>query len=119
MADPAEILARVRRKGANIVLRDGSLVVVNGYRLATGGAEFIAANRDAIVALLKGEDEAVDERAALIEYEGKTPRQWAEQFADILIRQRPAGVTDLDWGWFIGRCSQIVDEVPPPYGASQ
>ena len=118
MADPAEILARARSKGANVVVRDGSLVVVNAYRLGPGAAEFIAANRAAILVLLQGEDEDAEERAALIEFEGRTPREWAEQFADILARQRPAGVTDLDWSWFVSRCAQMVEEVPPPYGAA-
>lgn len=112
MPDPAKILARVRAKGANVVLRDGSLVVVNAYRLPAGSTKFISANHAAIRSTLESRQPAIEERAAVIQFEGRTPREWAEQFADLLISQRPAGVSDADWEWFIGRCAQIIDEAP-------
>lgn len=112
MPDAAEILSRVRRHGANVVMRNGELAIVNSRKLPDAAADYIAANRDALIEHLTGEQAAVDECAASIEFDGRTPREWAEQFADILIRQRPAGVSDLDWGWFITRCGQIIDEAP-------
>ena len=118
MADPAGILARVRARGANVALRDGKLSVLNAKRLPDGASEYIAQNRDALVAFLSDEEVEVDERAAIIEFDGKTPREWSRQFADILIRTRPAGISDLDWSWFITRCGHLIDEAPAPEGAS-
>lgn len=112
MPSPVAILNRIRQRGANVIVRDNELAVINARKLPTGAADFIAANRNALVEYLTGEELEVDERAAIIEFSGKVPREWAEQFADILIRRRPPGVSDLDWGWFITRCGQILDEAP-------
>ena len=112
MADPATIMSRVRAKGANIVIRNGELAVLNARKLPAGSTDFIAENRSALLAYLADEQVEFDERAAAIEFEGRTPREWAEQFAEILIRTRPAGVSDLDWSWFVTRCGQIIDEAP-------
>lgn len=112
MPNPVAIIARIRQHGANVVVRDGELAVVNARKLPAGAAGFIAENRNALLEHLTGEEVEVDERAAIIEFDGKAPREWAEQFADLLIRRRPPDISDLNWGWFITRCGQIVDEAP-------
>ncbi|WAJ27563.1 hypothetical protein [Antarcticirhabdus aurantiaca] len=113
MPDASEILARVRARGANLVLADGKLRIVNADKLGQDGTAFVRANAKAIGALLKEEHEAeFDERAGIIEFDGKAPREWAERFAEILCRTRPRGVSDLDWSWFITTCGRIIDEAP-------
>lgn len=112
MPDAATILARVRSRGANVALDDGELTIVNGRKLPAGAAAFIAEHRAALIRHLAAEDEGIEEAAAVIEFDGHAPREWAEQFAAILIRTRPAGVADADWSWFITRCGQIIDETP-------
>ncbi len=113
MASPEDILARVRAAGANIVLDGEKLTLVAAPRIGEAGVALVKQNRAALVALLRQErDEAVEERAAIIEFDGRAPREWAEQFARILFLRRPAGVTDMDWSWFITTCGRIIDEAP-------
>lgn len=112
VTNPASIIARIRSHGANLVLEAGKLRIINASKLPVAASGVIQANRAALASHLQNEAEAVEERASIIEFEGKTPRQWAEAFAEILIRSRPSGITDLDWGWFIARCGQILDEAP-------
>lgn len=113
MISPADILDRVRSHGANIVLDDGQLLLVSRGKLPAEAIAFIRQHRTAIAALLREDQEGeFDERAAIIEYDGKTPRAWAEQFARILTERRPKGVEDLDWSYFLTACGRIIDETP-------
>lgn len=74
---------------------------------------FIVQHRDAIASYLaEVAEDAFEERAAIIEFDGRAPRQWAEQFARILYQRRPAGVSELDWSWFVTACGRIIDEAP-------
>lgn len=112
MANAARILQRIRSLGANVVVQGESLTVVNKAKLPANALGYIQANAQEIASFLAGENDAVDERSAIIEFDGRTPREWADQFADILIRRRPAGVTDEDWNAFIMRCGEIIDAAP-------
>ncbi len=111
MADPAKIMGRVRALGANVVIDGGGLKIVNGRKLPGDAMAFIKQHAGEIADWLDREGE-IEERAAIIEFDGGSPRAWADQFARILISSRPAGVSDLDWSWFITRAGQIVDEAP-------
>jgi len=108
MATVSDLIARIRKHGANVVLDAGKLRVVNSRKLPEGALDYIKAHGRAIVEFLD-EEAAVEERAAIIEFDGGAPRKWAEQFAALLIKDRPAGVSDLDWSWFITRAGQIID----------
>ncbi len=111
MADPSEILSRLRARGANIMIDGGKLEIINRAKLPEGALEYIKQNARAIADYLDREAE-FEERAAIIEFDGGTPRDWADKFAMFCISHRPAGVSDLDWSWFITRCGQIIDEAP-------
>jgi hypothetical protein len=111
MADPAKIMARVRALGANVVIDGGGLKIINGKKLPADALAFIKQHAGAIADWLDREGE-FEERAAIIEFDGHTPREWAEQFAKLLISMRPQGVSDLDWSWFINRAGNIIDEAP-------
>lgn len=111
MADPAKIIERIRANGANVEIDGGRLRIINRAKLPDGAAEFIRSNARQIAAFLDREGE-VEERAAIIEFDGHTPRQWAEQFARLCIENRPPNIADEDWSWFITRCAKIIDEEP-------
>jgi len=114
MVDAARILARVRELGANLVVTQSGLRIINRAKLPAEAISMIRDFADELAALLATEtDESIEERAAIIEYDGKAPREWAEQFARILYARRPTGVSDLDWSWFITTCGRIIDEAPP------
>jgi len=111
VANPAKIMERIRAHGANVVIDGGRLEIVNKAKLPPGAADFVRQNAKSIAAFLDREAE-FEERAAVIEFDGGAPREWAEQFAQFCIDHRPEGVNDLDWSWFITRCGQIIDEAP-------
>lgn len=111
MANAAKILERVRALGANVLIDGGKLVIVNRGKLPAEAMDYIRQNGRAIADYLDKETE-FEERAAIIEFDGGAPRDWAEQFARVLIQSRPANVSDLDWSWFITQCGRIIDEAP-------
>ncbi len=111
MPDPAKIIERIRSFGSNIVLDGRKLEIVNPTKLPEGAAAYVRQRGKEIAAFLDREAE-FEERAAIIEFDGGTPRDWADKFAMFCISHRPAGVSDLDWSWFITRCGQIIDEAP-------
>lgn len=112
MTDAAEILSRLRAAGANVVIKDGALQLINATKLTREGISYLRANSASIVAALDDERMAFEERAAIIEFDGKTPRQWAEAFAQILAASKPAGVAEVDWTWFLTTCGRMIDEAP-------
>jgi hypothetical protein len=114
MADAAAILARIRAKGADVHLTDGRLTIDSGGRLSPEARNYIVAHRAEIVAFLEEEQrqDAIEERAAIIEFEAGAPRDWANEFARVLYQRRPPNVTDMDWFWFVTACGRIIDEAP-------
>lgn len=113
MADVAKIIERIRAHGANVLLDGRKLQIVNRAKLPAGALDYIKAHSRDIADFLDREAE-VEERAAIIQFDGGAPRAWAEQFADLLINQRPPGIDELEWSWFITRCGHIIDEAPAP-----
>lgn len=111
MADVTKLIERIRVNGANVAFESGRLRIVNAAKLPEGALDFIKAHGRAIADFLDREAE-FEERAAIIEFDGRAPREWAEQFARVLMQQRPAHVSDVDWSWFITRAGQIIDEAP-------
>jgi hypothetical protein len=105
------IISRIHAAGANVEIDGGRLHIVNGRRVPDDLRVELRRHGKAVADWLDREGE-FEERAAVIEFEGHTPREWAEQFAAILIQRRPRGVSDLDWSWFITRSGQIIDEAP-------
>jgi hypothetical protein len=81
VASPEAILARIRAHGANVILDEGKLRFINGKKLPPDAAAFIGQHRDALIAHLQDEADEIDERSAIIEYDGNTPRAAAERFA--------------------------------------
>ncbi|TIP49661.1 MAG: hypothetical protein E5X77_10150 [Mesorhizobium sp.] len=113
MTDVADLVDRVRSFGANIVLDGNSLRIVNRQKLPDAARSYIAKHGNAIAEyLVSNGNIAFEERAAIIEFDGRAPRDWAEQFARYLGRTKPAGVSDADWSWFLTTCGRMIDEAP-------
>ncbi|MER8979273.1 hypothetical protein [Mesorhizobium sp. M0870] len=113
MSNVADLVDRVRSFGANIVLEDGKLRIVNRGRLPVSAMTYIAKHKVEIADHLKtDENVAFEECAAIIEFDGCVPRQWAEQFARYLAKSKPASVSDIDWSWFLTTCGRMIDEAP-------
>ncbi|WP_332717391.1 hypothetical protein [Pelagibacterium mangrovi] len=113
MADPAAILDRVRFYGANIVLDGDQLRLINSRKLPSEARAHLAEHREAIADLLRRDrEDALEERAAIIEFDAGAPREWAEAFAKFLIRSKPKGVDEIEWSWFITTCGRMIDEAP-------
>lgn len=109
MADPRQIVDRIRSHGANIVLNGSRLEIVNPARLPEGASAFIRQNAKEIAAFLDQESQ-FEERAAIMEYDGGSPREMAEAFAKICIESTKGRWPEPDRAWLIGRCAAIIDE---------
>ncbi|MER9459697.1 hypothetical protein NKI80_07305 [Mesorhizobium sp. M0387] len=113
MADAADLFNRVRSFGANIVLDGNSLRIVNPNKLPASAREYIAKNGKAVAEYLRSDENIeFEERAAIVEFEGGAPREWAEQFARYLSVTKPAGISEMDWSWFLTTCGRMIDEAP-------
>lgn len=113
MAEAGIILDRIRSFGANVVLEGEQLRLVNSRKLPPDARNYLAMHRDAIAAVLRqDQQDAFEERAAIIEFDGGAPREWAEQFAKYLFQTKPKGVNEIDWAWFIDTCGRMIDEAP-------
>lgn len=113
MADVADLVDRVRSFGANIVLDGNSLRIVNRQKLPATASAYIAKHANDIADYLRSDANVeFEERAAIVEFDGCMPREWAEQFARYLTSTKPARVSDMDWSWFLTTCGRLIDEAP-------
>ena len=108
MASAAEIVARVRAKGANVVLDRNVLRLVNGKRLSADARNFVAQHGTEIAAFLDAEGQ-FEERAAIMEHDGGLPRFAAEGLARVLLANVPDGVDAADWSFFVSKAIVIMD----------
>lgn len=112
MADAAQIVARVRANGANIAMDEVGLRIINGRKLPVGAREYILKHKDDIADFLTAERDAVEERAAIVEFEAGAPRHIAEEFARVCVERRPDGISDAQWAEFLDVAGQFVDMAP-------
>lgn len=111
MSDAAKIIERIRAHRANVILDGGRLHIINRERLPAEAFEYIKRHGKEIAACLDREAE-FEERAAIVEFDGGAPREWAEKFAEYCIQHRPDNVSELDWSWFLTQCGKIIDAAP-------
>lgn len=108
MASVADLIARIRANGANVVMDGGKLRVVHGKKLPDGSLDFIRKHGREIAAYLDDEA-AFDERAAIIEYDGGLTRAVAEYLTRLLMSSPPEGADRMDWSWFVSEAAKVVD----------
>jgi len=108
MADPAQILAKARSYGANVMLDGHKLVIVNKEKLPAGATDFIRKHALQIADFLTNEAD-FEERAAIIEFDGGLSRPAAEYLTRLLHSSPPNNVSAADWTWFVGQASEIVE----------
>lgn len=116
MADPSKILARVRACGANILLDGTRLEVINPSKLPEGASAFIRQNAKAIADFLSNEAE-IEERAAIMQFDGGLTRPAAEYLTKLLLSSPPSGADRADWSWFVGEAARVVDHAMPRQAA--
>lgn len=77
------VLLEIERAGFSVKPQGGNLVVMPASRLSQEMCEFIRENKPQILNELKARDihEAIEEKAAILEYEAGMPRQQAEKRA--------------------------------------
>lgn len=110
MADVGKIIERIRANGSNVAFENGRLRIVNGDKLPPGALDFIKAHGRAIADWLDREGE-FEERAAIIEFDGRAPRVMAERFARECIDIVRSSVSEFDRAWLLTRAGAFVDEV--------
>lgn len=108
MASVEAILSRIRTHGANVVLDDGKIRVVNGKGLPEGAVSYIAAHGREIAAFLVREAE-FEERAAIMEFDGGLTRASAEYMTRLLMRSPPEGTNVVEWQWFCNEAAKLID----------
>ncbi len=113
MTSVVDLVDRVRSFGANIVLEGNALRIVNRQKLPPTATAYIAKHGKAIAEYLRSDENVeFEERAAIVEFDGGVPREWAEQFARYLTKTKPANVEEIDWSWFLTTCGRMLDEAP-------
>jgi hypothetical protein len=55
----------------------------------------------------------LDERAAIIEFDARVPREWAEGYARLCAMTDPAGVAERDWLALQGAAGRLLDRWGP------
>lgn len=100
MADVATILAKVRALGADVVLDDGRIRIVNPINLSDEQRAWLSDNG----ALLEPH---LHDAGGASTFDDGTPKPWTE-FLRLLYRARPAGVDQCDWSWFVSKADQVV-----------
>lgn len=107
MVNVERIIERIRANGADVVLKDDGLHVVNRDSLPAGAMDFIRQHSAAIVELLR--DEPDDDRpapAAPRSMGWMIPRETADCIASLLMASDPG---DPDWTWFVSKAMAIID----------
>lgn len=108
MASVEAILARIRTHGANVILDDGKIRVVNGRGLPDGAVSYITTHSREIAAFLEKEAE-FEERAAMMEFDGGLTRASAEYITRFLMGSPPEGTSPVEWQWFVNEAAKLID----------
>lgn len=109
MADAAKILERIRAHGANLVLDDGDIRVINKTKLPEGAYEYVKRHAKEIVAFLDREGN-IEERAAIMEFDGGLSPTAADKFSRILFSSPPTDVDPADWTWFVSKAVKVIED---------
>lgn len=115
MSSTAELIERIRAKGANIVLGEDGLRIINRDRLPDEAIDYIRKHRDALVehlrsvAVTAGGD-ATDSYRPIQVNRPPASAMGADDLSRLLYENTPEGVDAADWTWFVGYASKIFDD---------
>lgn len=109
--DPDEVLASIRKsratpaKVANPAKQVGDFSNFSSFsRLPSAKSENDTSLEDA-----ERPEDAFEERAAIVEFDGSAPREWAEGFARLDLATPPAGFTTARWRQLIDDGGHFLD----------
>jgi hypothetical protein len=114
-----DVLATVRAAGGDVrIVGPGRLKVVAPAPLPNDLVDRLRTVKPELLALLSGSsnlaaeswDEATEERAATIEYDGGAPRVWAEALARLDPDCPPCDIPPMRWLRFIDDCGRFLDD---------
>ena len=110
--NPATIIFDAQADGVILALAGHEAVKVRGDRGAV--SRWLPAIRDhkreIIQALTLAASHPADpERAGIIEFDGRVPREWAEGYARLLNQPAPADVAPDRWQTFVDDCGRFLD----------
>ena len=104
MADIGPVLSKIRALGADLVLDNGAVKIIEGAKLNDKQQVWIANNRGGIEAYLRSL------KAALPISENDTPPQTWGQFARVLYGCCPEGHDKCDWSYFVTEMGKVARE---------
>jgi len=101
VADVAQVIAKVRALGADIVLDGEAMKIVGAAHLSADQLAWLANNRAAIEQHLRQQAAPAGEQAA------EETDLWG-QYARVLYAQCPRGTDPCDWSWFVTTAGKII-----------
>ena len=116
-----DMLAAVRAVGGDVKLVGfGRVKVVAPMPLPSDLIECLRASKPELLRLLTSSrpearpvetwSDAEEERAAIVEYDGGTPRPWAEALARLDPARVPPNISPERWAQFIDDCGRFLDQ---------
>jgi hypothetical protein len=106
-----DLLAEARRHGIRLIPTPAGTIKASAR--AAPPPDFLAklkAHRtELIVALAEAERDEFEQRSAIIEHDGKIPREWAEGFARLDPDRPPADVPPRRWLQFVDDVGRFLD----------
>ncbi len=107
-----DLLAEADRHGIRLIPTPAG--TINASAATAPPAELLAklkAHRDELLTVLtEAKADEFSERAAIVEFDGEAPREWAEGFARLDCAHAPADVSPARWRRFIDDCGRFLDE---------
>ncbi len=115
----ALVLLRQAREAGLAVLQEGDTLVIRGPKRAEPIARLLIENKPEVLAVLASAicgarpahivPETEKERAAIVEYDGRVPRDWAEGYARLDAAHPPADVPLRRWQCFVDDVGRLLD----------
>ncbi len=110
MTAAANIIARIRANGANVMLDGDKLHIVNKLKLPAGALDFIKANGQSIASHLAKEADH-EERIAIMTIDSPLTRKEAEFLLRWQMTKTPEGYTDERWQHAVNAAAIQIDRM--------
>lgn len=104
MADVAKIIERIRANGANVIVDDGKLSVVNGTKLPGGALDYIKKHSKEIAEFIGQENR----RPVGIPHDAGLTQAGIDHLTRLLFSSTPEDTDPADWTWFVSKAAKIM-----------